>query len=79
MRHNLNVETMSNESAPRTRVEKSWARQQSLCREDGGRLWYVDRHVRTSAGWRIAERIEQRCYTFNVPGGGIEAIAAAKE
>ncbi len=41
---------------------------------DGGRqvmflgLWYVDRHVRTPLGWRIAERSETACYGHNVPG-----------
>ena len=28
---------------------------------------YVDRLVRTAAGWRIAERVEERSYDFNVP------------
>lgn len=37
-------------------------------------LWYIDRHVRTPAGWRIAERSEETCYTYNVPGR-IEDIA----
>ena len=31
-------------------------------------LWYVDRHVRTQHGWRIAERSEVACYDYNVPG-----------
>ena len=30
-------------------------------------LWYLDRHVRTPKGWRIAERVEQSCYQYNVP------------
>jgi SnoaL-like domain len=30
-------------------------------------LWYVDRLVRTAQGWRIAERVEERGYDFNVP------------
>lgn len=30
-------------------------------------LWYVDRLVRTGEGWRIAERVEERGYAFNVP------------
>ncbi len=30
-------------------------------------LWYVDKLVRTNDGWRIKERIEERCYDFNVP------------
>lgn len=30
-------------------------------------LWYLDRFVRTVDGWRISERIEQRCYDFNMP------------
>ena len=42
-------------------------------------LWYVDRHVRTADGWRIAERVEEACYTYNVPGDGIEAIAKPKD
>lgn len=38
-------------------------------------LWYIDRHVRTPDGWRIAERSEETCYAHNVPGGRIEDIA----
>ncbi|HND14038.1 MAG TPA: nuclear transport factor 2 family protein [Pseudomonadales bacterium] len=30
-------------------------------------LWYVDRLVRTAQGWRIAERVEERGYAYNVP------------
>jgi len=30
-------------------------------------LWYVDRLVRTPAGWRIRERVEEKCYFHNVP------------
>ena len=25
-------------------------------------LWYADRFVRTESSWRIAERVEERCY-----------------
>ena len=31
-------------------------------------LWYVDRLVRTPEGWRIRERVEEKCYFHNVPG-----------
>jgi ketosteroid isomerase-like protein len=31
-------------------------------------LWYVDRYTRTPAGWRIAQRSEEKSYSFNVPG-----------
>lgn len=30
-------------------------------------LWYVDKLVRTEAGWRIKERVEEYGYDFNVP------------
>jgi hypothetical protein len=30
-------------------------------------LWYLDKLVRTVAGWRIRERVEERSYDFNVP------------
>jgi hypothetical protein len=30
-------------------------------------LWYLDEHVRTPQGWRIAKRVEQECYQYNVP------------
>ena len=30
-------------------------------------LWYVDKYVRTDQGWRINERIEEKCWKFNVP------------
>lgn len=32
-------------------------------------LWYVDRLVRTPAGWRFAERREERSYFHNTPEG----------
>jgi len=30
-------------------------------------LWYVDKLVRTPSGWRISERVEEKCYAHNVP------------
>ncbi|MDO7842175.1 nuclear transport factor 2 family protein [Sphingomonas immobilis] len=30
-------------------------------------LWYLDRYVRTAAGWRIAARTEERCFSHNFP------------
>jgi hypothetical protein len=30
-------------------------------------LWYEDRYVRTPAGWRIAQRVEKKCYEYNMP------------
>ena len=30
-------------------------------------LWYADRYRRTPAGWRMAERIEEKSWTFNTP------------
>lgn len=30
-------------------------------------LWYLDRFVRAADGWRIAERVEEKSYTFNMP------------
>ena len=30
-------------------------------------LWYRDRFVRTPAGWRIRERVEEKCYFHNLP------------
>jgi hypothetical protein len=30
-------------------------------------LFYLDKHVRTPNGWRIAERVEKECYQYNVP------------
>ena len=30
-------------------------------------LWYVDELVRTDEGWRIAQRVEERCYVDNEP------------
>jgi hypothetical protein len=31
-------------------------------------LWYVDDMVRTPDGWRIAKRVEEKSYQFNMPG-----------
>lgn len=30
-------------------------------------LWYVDKYRRTDAGWRICERVEEKCWHFNLP------------
>ena len=30
-------------------------------------LWYHDRLVRKAAGWRIAERVEEKCYLATMP------------
>jgi hypothetical protein len=30
-------------------------------------LWYHDTLVRTPAGWRIAERVEEKCYLATMP------------
>ncbi len=30
-------------------------------------LWYIDTLTRTSAGWRISERSEEKSYFYNVP------------
>lgn len=30
-------------------------------------LWYLDEYVRTDAGWRIKNRVEQKSYVYNAP------------
>jgi hypothetical protein len=40
--------------------------------DDGSRvmflgLWYRDKLIRTAAGWRISERVEESCFSHNVP------------
>lgn len=30
-------------------------------------LWYLDEYVRTSDGWRMSRRSEEKCYEFNMP------------
>jgi hypothetical protein len=32
-------------------------------------VWYHDKLVRTAAGWRIKERVEELCYFHNEPPG----------
>lgn len=32
-------------------------------------LWYRDTCIRTEAGWRISERVEELSYFYNFPGG----------
>ncbi len=32
-------------------------------------LWYVDKYVRTPKGWRIKERVEEKCWGLNLPKG----------
>ena len=31
-------------------------------------MWYRDRLVRTAAGWRMAQRVQEACVQHNVPG-----------
>lgn len=31
-------------------------------------LWYHDEYIKTSEGWRIARRTEQKSWVYNVPG-----------
>ncbi len=30
-------------------------------------LWYIDEYLRTDAGWRITNRVEEKSYLFNRP------------
>jgi hypothetical protein len=30
-------------------------------------MWYRDRLVRTAAGWRMSERVQEGCIQHNVP------------
>jgi len=30
-------------------------------------LWYNDKFVRTAQGWRFCERVEEKCFDYNVP------------
>ena len=30
-------------------------------------LWYLDKFIRTPAGWRMTERVEEGCFQHNVP------------
>ena len=32
-------------------------------------LWYCDELVRTAAGWRISQRREEKCWSYNAPPG----------
>ena len=32
-------------------------------------LWYIDEYRRTEAGWRIAKRVEEKGYHYNIPEG----------
>ncbi len=32
-------------------------------------LWYKDELVRTPRGWRIRQRVEEKCYFHNLPAG----------
>ncbi|HEY3699339.1 MAG TPA: nuclear transport factor 2 family protein [Spongiibacteraceae bacterium] len=32
-------------------------------------LWYRDKFVRTAQGWRMCERIEEKCFASNAPEG----------
>jgi hypothetical protein len=38
-------------------------------------LWYADRFVRTTDGWRMCERVEERCFDYNVPQAMKDAVA----
>jgi hypothetical protein len=30
-------------------------------------LWYLDKYMRTEAGWRMSQRVEEKSYVFNAP------------
>jgi hypothetical protein len=30
-------------------------------------MWYRDRLIRTAAGWRMSERVQESCIQHNVP------------
>src|SRR4051812_25351161 len=30
-------------------------------------LWYNDKFIRTPQGWRMCERIEEKCFDYNMP------------
>ena len=32
-------------------------------------IWYLDEWLRTAQGWRMTQRVEEKCFDFNVPGG----------
>jgi SnoaL-like protein len=32
-------------------------------------IWYLDQWLRTAQGWRMTQRVEEKCFDFNVPGG----------
>lgn len=32
-------------------------------------LWYIDQWIRTPEGWRMRERIEEKCFDYNMPAG----------
>ena len=32
-------------------------------------LWYIDEYRRTTQGWRISKRVEEKGYQFNTPEG----------
>jgi hypothetical protein len=38
-------------------------------------LWYADRLIRTADGWRMCERVEERCFDYNVPQAMKDAVA----
>ena len=35
-------------------------------------FWYIDEYRRTSPGWRIAKRVEEKSFIFNAPERGLE-------
>lgn len=32
-------------------------------------LWYLDDLIRTAEGWRIARRVEEKCFDYGLPAG----------
>lgn len=41
-------------------------------------LWYDDAFVRTTDGWRIRQRVERKCYDFNMPAWMKAALSQQK-
>ncbi|MNG40613.1 hypothetical protein D3C84_1292700 [compost metagenome] len=41
-------------------------------------LWYIDKYRRTTQGWRISERREEKSYDFNVPDALLHMMNPSK-
>jgi hypothetical protein len=75
IQHSISTTLLEFESGGRVRAQTVGQVPMSMLKDDGTLhvyfcgLWYRDVLVRTPQGWRIHERVQEKSWTYNMPGG----------